>query len=178
MSCNSNIHSSNVTVDVLRFDDGTYMTSFEKPSTLKIFTSNLVSNTTINDLTTLTQLYCFQTTPFINQGGFTATLGGVTVPDTGIYRLSFSAYLFSITNRSNATLRWGVNGSSYSTFKSPSQSGYIRDANGHQNSSLLRSDIFSLNAGDTINLFRRREGASGTVTLEGNESFFSVLKVG
>jgi hypothetical protein len=117
----------------------------------------------------------FNTTPVINTGAFTLTASAITIPSTGIYQISFNCYFTGNSGRTNVGVSVSVNGE-----RQPerSASDYIRNRNGHNESSTHFSAIYNLSSGDEVGLGFFRLANSGTVTLDGSESSINIIKVG
>lgn len=83
-------------------------------------------------------------------------------PNTFI-RVSWSVFTFSSSNRTNLLLQTAIDGTPIGPIAS---SGYVRNANGHQNSSYSMSGVWlPLTTGQTITVQAIREANAGTVTL-------------
>jgi len=125
------------------------------------------------------------TTTNLNNLGLTTVpiLGTVTQPGpTGYFtqvgnavradramRVKISANLNVFSNQARQNLRVGfaINGTLQNF---TGRSGYIRDASGHQESSLHPSQFLDLAANDLVTLVSQREGNVGTVTMLSNSS--------
>jgi hypothetical protein len=136
----------------------------------------MVDTTTINDSTTFTALSVIDTTPQFQSGGYTIASDGVQVPDTGIYRVSTSAYMTTDIARASVEMQYTINGSSANCADIASM-GYIRGSNGHAESSLSLSTLMSLTAGDKIDLTFRRAANASTVVLQGASSSINIERI-
>lgn len=149
--------------------DGSNLTNLKPSITQEHVRAKLFVNLSINDSLTFTQIGVFPTTEglSLNTGGYTSAVNGITVPSNGYYLLFFSIRQDSNVPRSSVQVSFTINGTVQSEIAS---SGYIRNSNGHNESSVHLSTLYNLTAGDEIGLaFRRdpdgREGNTGTVTL-------------
>lgn len=133
--------------------------------------ASLFADSTINNSTTFTQKNVFPNTAGLsfNTGSYTSSTSGITVPANGYYLVFTSIRQDSNTLRSSVQVAFTINGTVQLEIGS---SGYIRNASGHNESSVHLSTIYNLIAGDEIGLaFRRdpdgQEGNTGTVNLVG-----------
>lgn len=137
------------------------------------FKTQTVSNNSVNNSTSFTERNAFNTSPDINQGGFSVTASNITVPESGLYWCTFTIYFSSNSTRTNVGIRWSINNVGQNEI---SASNYIRDNSGHNTSSTHLTTIYDLSANDQLSLEFRREASSGTVTLE-TEGSVSIVKI-
>lgn len=110
-----------------------------------------------------------------NIGGYVLANDGITVPNTGLYRVEVTYYMFSTAQRPNAACRFAIN-----TVEQPEigAMGYIRQNSLHDNSSIYLSALYQLTAGDVVNVLFGRLSTAGTVQLLGANSRMSIQQVG
>lgn len=91
-------------------------------------------------------------------------LNTITVNTTGRYRVSVNMSLITATTtaRLSPEIWIEINGIQRGTYAS---TGYIRNNNGHRESSLHITEVFELNANDVISVAHVRTASAGTVTL-------------
>ena len=94
---------------------------------------------------------------------------------TGLYLVIASLLLTSLNARTNLQLRLNINGTN--ALGISSASGYIRNATGHNNSSLHINGLVQVTSTSTVGLVAQREAGNGTVTTNGSLSQLSLLKV-
>ena len=135
--------------------------------------TSLVNSNAINSSTTFTNHSIVNTTTNINQGGFTVSATGISVPVPGLYLITFNCYMQSTGLREN--VRVGVAIKSYVT--AIYSHGYIRDADSHQNSSVGGTQIAYLQPDQLVSLLFSREAAGNTVNLVGANSHFGLAKI-
>ena len=134
----------------------------------------LVDVSNVNDSTTFATKNCINTSSTFNIGGFTINqANGITVPVRGLYMVAFNCYMFSDVDRENVEVAILIEGK----MAGISAHGYIRDFDGHRNSSVGGNQIFYLQPGQTVNLAFRREADSGAVSLIGANSHLSIAKI-
>lgn len=140
-----------------------------------VFKTFLTDNNDVNDNTTYTQRSVFNTSPSINESGFSVSTSAITVPEAGVYMCYGNFYFTTGVSRSNVGVSFGINGT-----KQDEESGsdYIRGDQGHEEASTALFTTYDLSANDTINLFFARLANSGTVTLSGDQSSVSLVRVG
>jgi phage baseplate assembly protein gpV len=138
------------------------------------FKTFMINNSNVNDTTTPTVRSVFNTTPDINSGGFSVNSTDITVPESGIYTVSFNCYFTSGSSRANVGVSVDINGTQQGEY---SASDYIRASSGHNEASTGLTALYSLSANDEISLRFFRHADGGTVTLEGPESSISVYKL-
>ena len=131
-----------------------------------------VSN--VNDSTTMATKNCVNTSPTFNVGGFTINqANGITVPVRGLYMICFNCYMFSSADRENVMVSVSIEGKQTNN----AAHGYIRDFDGHRNSSVANNQIAYLQPGQTANLMFAREADGGTCQLLGTNSHFAIAKI-
>lgn len=131
-----------------------------------------VSN--VNTSTLMASFNCINTSPTFNVGGFTINqANGITVPVRGLYMICFNCYMFSSADRENVKVGIAIEGK----LTAVAAHGYIRDFDGHQNSSVANNQIAYLQPGQTANLMFAREADSGTCQLIGTNSHFAMAKI-
>ncbi len=97
-----------------------------------------------------------------NSGGaLTAGTVGITVASAGTVRITANVYQTSSLARSNMCIQGAVN---TTVTGSIGASGYIRNSNGHNESSVHVSLIRTVTAGQVINIYGGRFALAGTVT--------------
>ena len=131
-----------------------------------------VSN--VNTSNTFGTFNCISTSPTFNVGGFTINqANGITVPVRGLYLICFNCYMNSSGLRENVRVGFSIEGK-LSNFAAH---GYIRDFDGHRNSSVANNQIAYLQPGQTANLMFAREANTGTVALLGANRHFAMAKI-
>ena len=134
----------------------------------------LVNVSTINNSTTVASKNCINTSPTFNVGGFTINqANGITVPVRGLYLICFNCYMQSSGVRDNVIVSISIEGKQTGN----ACHGYVRSADGHNNSSVGNTQIAYLQPGQTANLMFGREAASGGVSLLGANSHFAMAKI-
>jgi len=127
--------------------------------------------------TSYTKISCFNTSPSVNRGGFSVSTSAVTVPENGLYFVSWNVRLTGDGNiRSNTGVSIGVNNSATQSIYAAHS--YIRDDSGHDETSSNASGILSLSSGDTLHIYGRREGAVSNQSSTANVGSFNVYKIG
>jgi hypothetical protein len=131
-----------------------YDTEWSTPDAQRIFKTTLVS-VNFNTSASYTKMSCFDTTPEINQTGFSVTSSSITVPETGYYQISWNIRLSGSGGRSNSEVALGINDSvDDSLFAAHS---YVRNASGHNISSSNAAGVVYLSENDTVHIYSRRE---------------------
>lgn len=97
----------------------------------------------------------------INQGSFTSTTAGITVPSTGLYICSFNLQTTGTGPRSAPEARFSINGTGQNE---SSVCSYLRNNNGHQDVSLHLSTIYNLTANDVIGIQSRATAQTAAQT--------------
>lgn len=85
----------------------------------------------------------------------------------GRYRIKVNLSITSTSQRAAPEIRLYINGIARGSFGS---TGYIRNANSHNNSSLHINEIFNLNAGDIISIGSLQDGNGALVSMRGVNS--------
>jgi hypothetical protein len=111
----------------------------------------------------------------VSDSNFSNASGVITVSAAGKYRVYAALSMTGSVARSNIRVRIGINGTTAGS--ASGQSGYIRAASGHNESTVYVEDVFDLSANDTIRILSQREAAAGTVTLLSNQSRLIIEKV-
>ena len=133
-----------------------------------------VSNVNAGSSGVFTTYNCINTSPTFNVGGFTINqANGITVPVRGLYMICFNCYMFSSADRENVMVSVSIEGKQTNN----AAHGYIRDFDGHRNSSVGNSQIAYLQSGQTANLMFAREADGGTCQLLGTNSHFAMAKI-
>lgn len=112
-----------------------------------------------------------------NDNGSLYTVSGneVTVADTGRYEIVVNASLISSTNRVAPEIRITVNGVEVGAYAS---SAYMRNSNGHNESSLNLKEVLEITSGDIIAINVVQSANSGTSTFRSvGSSNFYILKL-
>ena len=135
--------------------------------------TSLIDKNNVNSSTTFTNYSCVNTTPNINQGGFTVATTGILVPVPGLYLICFNCYFYSTGLRENVKVGVTIKSNLTSTY----HHGYIRDADSHRNSSVAGTQIAYLQPDQLVGLEFAREASSGTVNLIGANSHFGLAKI-
>ena len=169
---NDVIVSNDLTVNGVISGDGSGLTNI-LPSTIA-FKTLMIDNSNINDTATPTVRSVFNSSPQFNSGGFSVTQNQITVPVTGFYVLSFNCFITSSSDRTNVGVSVDINGVQQSE---ESASNYIRNNDGHNESSTHLTAIYSLSENDLISLRFFQLAGGGTVTLQGNKSSINLHKL-
>ena len=135
--------------------------------------TSLVDNSSINSSSTFTNYNIVDTSTNFNQGGFTVTASGIKVPVPGMYLITFNCHMTSTGLRENVRVALAISGQLTSI---PSH-GYIRDADGHNNTSVATTVISYLQPDQLVSLEFAREAGTGGVNLVGNNSHFGLAKL-
>ena len=146
--------------------DGSNLTNLPSPSAVYI-KCPLVSVSTLNGSTSYTNRDVINTSSSFDSGSFTIESDGITVPETGIYSCSFTCYMTSSVQRASVGVKFTVNGAEQSEIAAM---GYIRNADGHSETSLAMTTLYNLSASDKVNIIFARLAQTGTVTLQTNSS--------
>jgi hypothetical protein len=143
-----------------------------------IFTTKCVDNNQINggSLASFGAVSgsFFNTSPVINQGGFTVSSTAITVPETGYYCLMLSLYISANgPTRVAPAVKWRIG-----TVSDIAESGptYIRDAT-QRYSSIQFTTFAEISSGTSLTLHWARYGNTGTCSLDGSQSLVSIWKV-
>ena len=98
-----------------------------------------------------------------NQSGFAINGNGIQLTAADAYvKCSFSLHVTASFARGNMVVRLAKNGVLFGPI---SASGYIRNANGHQESSYYTSAWTKMATGDIITIETLREANAGTITM-------------
>lgn len=162
---NDDIIAKDVTADFF-FGDGSNLTNLPNPSVVtQACKAFMLANNSINNNTDYTQFNVFPVTGglSVNVGGFISTSAGIEVPSSGVYIVSANMVYSSTVARANPEYRLTINSVGQ---PESSCSAYIRNSNGHNESTSSLTTIYTLVAGDSIGLQFRQQASSGTVNLE------------
>jgi hypothetical protein len=139
--------------------------------------TQLTVNNQLNSTETYTRRNVFNTTPNFNVGGFTVNSTGIEVPSAGKYVCMASVFVTNDRERADVGVTFGINDARQ--FDVLGATGYIRDRDGHEESSTTITSIYNLTAGDEINLFFARIARSGNNNVElqttSNVSIFKLV---
>ncbi|MFB6197608.1 MAG: hypothetical protein ABEI52_04975, partial [Halobacteriaceae archaeon] len=107
---------------------------------------------------------------------FDASSHSITVKRHGTYRLAANVSLHSTVKRAAPEMAFRLSKKNGTTVYLVGRSacGYIRDHDGHNESSLHLTTLVSLDVSDAIEIVARRTANSGTVTLTENQSVWTV----
>lgn len=147
------------------YGDGSNLTNL--PSSAVYIKCPLVSVSTLNNATAYTNRDVINTSSSFDSGSFTIESDGITVPETGIYSCSFTCYMTGSIQRGNVGVKFTINGTEQSEVAAM---GYIRNADGHTETSLAMTTLYNLSASDKVNIVFGRLANTGTVTLQTNSS--------
>jgi hypothetical protein len=135
--------------------------------------TKLISNTAINDSTTLQEFSVFNTSP-VQKSGFSLTSNRIIPPSAGVYAVDVMVYYTSSTARASVGLQVSVSG----TFTGEEAAmGYIRASSGHNEASLTWSSIVEVPANGFIGIGFVRLAQAGTCALNAAKSAISVYKI-
>ena len=128
----------------------------------------------VNGSTAYSQISWINTTPVFSSGTWSASATGITVPNTGLYLVQVNWYLTATVVRSNVGIRFAVG-----TTEQPeiAAHNYIRDNNGHNESSANLTTTLSLTANDVVSIYAAQLAAAGTVSLQGTDSSISITQL-
>lgn len=130
-----------------------------------------------NSSTSYYRVSAFNTTPLINDSGFTISSSGVTVPSDGLYFVSFNVQLTSLGQRVGPTVAIGVNNSVDDSIVASHT--YIRSASGHDTSSANGSGLLDLSSGDVVEIFSKRDtDVTNATNSTAGVGSFNILRVG
>lgn len=135
-----------------------------------------INTATFSSSTSFVKISCFQLYPPLNRGGFTVTTSDITVPQSGLYLVSWNVRLSSTTLRTNTGVAVGVNNSWDLTIYAAHS--YARAADGHNEVSSNASGLLALNSGDLLHLYGRQEGNTASQSSTIGYGSFNVVRVG
>jgi len=153
--------------------------TLEKVTTSTFYKAYLKTGINVNASTSWTVYDIFGSgySEEINQGGFTLANSNLVAPETGYYRLNFNIYFVGAsgsTGRANVGVKPIIEGTDINEI---SAAGYIRDYEGHNESSTNMSTIIHLTGNKEVNLkFARLTDATGSVTIQSG-SFITLEKI-
>jgi len=127
----------------------------------------LVSVSTLNGSTSYTNRDVINTSSSFDSGSFTIESDGITVPEDGIYSCSFTCYMTGSITRGNVGVKFTINGTEQDEIAAM---GYIRNLDGHNETSLAMTTLYNLSASDKVNIVFAQLANSGTITLQTNSS--------
>lgn len=139
--------------------------------------TNLQNDSSVNNSSSFSNFNVFNNT-IINEGSFSVSSSGISIPDDGIYLCSL---LCKFTNtdgnsRTAPATRFSINGSAQGEI---SCSSYMRASSGHEESSNSLTTIYSLTSGDTVGLQFSNQGQyTGTSRLDGGNSTVMIERIG
>ncbi|MEZ4858925.1 MAG: hypothetical protein R2781_08960 [Flavobacteriaceae bacterium] len=175
----------NTDTDELQYNSNTpavpiWLAFLTSPTTSSSFGDSLkYSNTdTTTDINTVSpiQLPIFGTMEWNDNGSlYTVSGNEITIADTGRYEIVANVSLMSSASRVAPELRITINGVEVGAYAS---SGYIRDSNNHNESSLHLREVLEITSGDiiAINVVRSANSGSATMRSVGSSNFF-ILKL-
>lgn len=111
---------------------------------------------------------------FFESGGYNVGVGGITVPDDGIYDLSFQYHCLVGSARDAPGHQFAINGIAQGPEAGMT---YMRFADGHDQSSGHNQYVVRLNQNDRINNGFRQVGNSGSSGIDGSLSSMTVRKI-
>ena len=128
----------------------------------------------LNSSTIYAELSWINTTPQFSNGTWSATSEHVVVPNNGIYLVQVNFYITSSVQRSNIGLKFAVNDTQQTEIAA---NNYIRNQNGHTESSINMATTLSLSANDQVSIYIARLANSGTVSLQGTSSTLAITQL-
>jgi len=132
-------------------------------------------NDLLNNSTDFTVRAVFNATPLINVGGFSVSTTAIEVPSTGKYLCAADIFLDNDKERANVGMSWAVNSTRQI---GTAATAYVRDRDGHNESSLHLTEVLDLVAGDEVQLMFARIARSGNDDLvTRTESSVSIIKL-
>lgn len=114
------------------------------------------------------------TTPQFSNGTWSATSSHVVVPNNGIYLVQVNFYITSTVQRSNIGLKFAVNNTGQTEIAA---NNYIRNQNGHAESSINMATTLSLSASDQVSIYIARLANTGIVSLQGTSSTLAITQL-
>ena len=147
------------------------------------FMTRLTANSNPNDASSFTHRTVFNTSPVINEGGFSHDGNYINVPEAGLYIVSANVAYNNASARDVAGFRFGVSltgaTNSYSGQVENSLSSYVRVASGHNEASTELVTAYQLNEGSGIRMEFRRFGNTGTnTTIIPSYSYITIWRLG
>lgn len=174
----SGLTVSSIAADTLTDQAGTGTPSFPNgvpvPSILAFRTSFISQN--FNSSTSYYNPDAFDDNPGLNESGFSVTNSSITVPDGGLYFVSFNIFLVSGGSRVAPGVALGINGSVFEEIIAGHT--YTRAADGHNESSANASGVVRLDSGDTLEVFTRRFADGGGIDSSAGRGSFNIIQVG
>lgn len=163
----------NSDLNTLELYNNGWNTLFSSEQVLGAAQMDMVDSGSVDNSGSITQRSIFSGTADVNTGGFGFDSAGITVPDNGLY-IVFANCRYNGNNERNVTgIRFHINGND----KGPlSRSSYNRNTV-HDESSTNLSCIFSLKAGDRVELAFFDDAGNGSQSLRGNPSHMMVMRI-
>lgn len=132
-------------------------------------------NDTLNNTETYTVRAVYNATPLINVGGFTVSTSAIEVPSTGKYLCAADIFVDNDKEKTNVGMAWAVNNTRQT---GTGATAYVRDRDGHNESSLHLTEVLDLVAGDEVQLMFARIARSGNGDIATRtESSVSIIKL-
>ena len=128
----------------------------------------------LNSSTTYGEVSWINTTPQFSNGTWSATSSHVVVPNNGLYLVQVNFYVTASVSRSNIGLKFAVNDTQQTEIAAHN---YIRNSNGHSESSINMATTLSLSANDQVSIYVARLANSGTVSLQGTSSTLAITQL-
>lgn len=128
----------------------------------------------LNSSTTYGEVSWINTTPQFSNGTWSATSSHVVVPNNGIYLVQVNFYITSTVQRSNIGLKFAVNNTEQTEIAA---NNYIRNQNGHAESSINMATTLSLSASDQVSIYIARLANAGIVSLQGTSSTLAITQL-
>ena len=128
----------------------------------------------INTSTAYTARAWLNPTPAFSAGTWSATTEAITIPSTGLWQISVNWFVTSTVIRSCPAARISINGVLQPETGSNT---YIRNNNGHNESSINFSAIYSLSQNDLVRVASAQQAAAGTVSLNSAQSSISLVRL-
>ena len=128
----------------------------------------------LNSSTTYGEVSWINTTPQFSNGTWSATSSHIVVPETGLYMVQVNFYVTGSSARTNIGLKFAVNDTQQSEIAAHN---YLRNNNGHNESSINMSTTLSLSANDQVSIYVARLANAGTVSLQGTSSTIAITQL-
>lgn len=133
-----------------------------------------LTNVNCNQSSSYQQISPWNTSPVLNSGGFSVSNTYITVPETAVYIIHFTIYVFNNDNSREAPgFIFQINNSNQNE---ESGSTYMRN-NDHNQASTSLTVAYSLSGGDQISLANRQFGDTNTCQVQGSESSISIYNL-
>lgn len=121
-----------------------------------------------------TEVSWINTTPQFSNGTWSATSSHIVVPVTGLYMVQVNFYITGSATRSNVGLKFAVNDVQQSEIAAHN---YIRNNNGHNESSINMATTLSLSANDQVSIYTAQLANGGVVSLQGTSSTIAITQL-